>query len=199
MGCEPDGHELGPAALLRAAAFPLDRLAVLGDPALARLAQQSGDGPPDGALVEAHAAAVTRERLLLRDATAGDPAFMKALVLANPQLARAAAAPPDRRRKKAEARSRRLHGALYRHLSRAVGRTEPADLWAGVALVRWGGETTVEEEPATVLVQPDLRPFQAMLRSLATRRGYLWSEAWRANATLYREADRPLALYRPVA
>ncbi|GAA4402868.1 hypothetical protein GCM10023168_13810 [Fodinibacter luteus] len=189
MACEPAEHDFAPVALLRAAAFPIDRLDGLGDSALASLALTAGNGPVSGDLVAAYERAMERERRLLREVTVGDEAFMKALVIANPQLARSAAAVPGRRRRKAAARDRRLYGALYRHLSRAVGRTEPADLWAGVALAEWAGETTVRRQSSTVLVQPDLRPFQFVLRSLAARPPYLWSEPWRANATLTRQDD----------
>jgi hypothetical protein len=190
MGSSQVSHELAPVVLLRAAAFPIRKLTGFGDPVLAERARAARPGEADQDFQVAYAGSIERERLLLREETASDAGFMRALTIANPQLAQRAANSVGRQLR--VKKSRRLHRALFRHLSRAVGRTEPADLWAGVAMTDWSGDTTgtvVRECPQVVLVHPDLRPFQTMIRGLARRQPYLWSERWRANATLIRQNE----------
>src|SRR3954447_25688371 len=163
MGSRAVRHDLAPRVLLRAAAFPMQKLAGFGNTALAGRARAASTRP-DPDFAADHARVLDHEREHLHEQTVADRRFMTALAIANPQLARRATSAPGRPR--STARARRLDGALFRHLSRAVGRTEPADLWAGVALADWSDRTVVRECPPVVLVHPDLRPFQSLLRAL---------------------------------
>src|SRR4051812_4705398 len=120
--------ELAPAAVIRAAAWPIESLDVFGD--RERAARHS---------VIAYEDAIDRERAALWERTAADPRFMKALVFASPSLLqrvqqRAAAGPRASRTK----RVRHLETSLYRYLARASTCTTPHGLWAGVTLAAFG-------------------------------------------------------------
>jgi hypothetical protein len=142
---------MAPVALLRAAAWPLERVRALV------VEDESID----------HVTRVERERQRLWACTAGSPAFMRALSLSNPPLAveveRVYAELATRPRNKA---LRHLETTLYRTLARAAGRPQPCDLWAGTALAPFGERTRVEPAPRRIHAAPDLRPFAAMLAAL---------------------------------
>src|SRR5262249_45551203 len=78
------GGRLAPALVVRAAAWPLERLAPFGDEALADLAATASSADPAG--WQRYAAAYERvlacESEQLWRTTVGDPAFFKALTLA---------------------------------------------------------------------------------------------------------------------
>jgi hypothetical protein len=173
-----------PAAIVRAAAWPIERLAPFGDPDLAAAAADGGGQP---GFADAYARALAAERTLLWQTTVGDPRFLTALTIANPPLAERAQ--KLRGRSAPATRIHRLERTLFRYLARAVGRTEPCDLWAGVTLAPWTEHTSVRPCPAQHAFAPDLRPFQALLRALAVRPQYRRAAVWRANATLARRAD----------
>ncbi len=178
------GVRLAPALVVRAAAWPLELLAPFGDRALSALAATASPADPAGwqRYGEAYARVLARESEYLWQATVGDPAFGKALTLANPlaaQLAREV--DPSRGRNN---RFRRAEGMLYRYLARAVGRTEPCDRWAGIALATWASRTRVAPAAPGYRFAPDLRPFQTILRALAARPAYRGAGRWRVTPTL---------------
>jgi hypothetical protein len=183
------GASLAPAVIVRAAAWPIESLNGFGDGELARMAAAA---TPDlatewDAYVERYERVLAQERADLRRATVQDPRFLNALAVTNPDAVSAARRVDlDGERTR---RVRQLERTLYRYLSRAVGRTEPCDLWAGVALASWSEVTRIESERARYRFAPDLRPFQTMLRALAQRPGYRAGARWRVNPTLAQRAD----------
>src|SRR5262245_26176844 len=96
-----------PAAIVRAAAWPLGTLNALCDGELER----------------------ARARLL--GLTRDDPRFMRALAISHPALAERVAGHAFAARTK---RTRHLETTLYRYLARAAWSTVPCDLWAGVTV-----------------------------------------------------------------
>ena len=134
---------LAPAAVLRAAAWPIEKLSGFGDAHLAE--QAAAADPADQAgwrcYERAYGRAVAAERASLWSTTVDDRHFLKALTLANPAFAMRARQLKGRH--SPARRIRRLEHTLYRYLARAVGRTEPCDLWAGVALISWSPVTIV--------------------------------------------------------
>jgi hypothetical protein len=182
------GPSLAPAVIVRAAAWPIESLNGFGDGELARMAAAA---TPDlatewDAYVERYGRVLAQERAALRRATVQDPRFLNALAVTNPDAVSAARRVDlDGERTR---RVRQLERTLYRYLSRAVGRTEPCDLWAGVALASWSEVTRIESERARYRFAPDLRPFQTMLRTLAQRPGYRARARWRVNPTLAQRA-----------
>lgn len=179
--------ELAPAAVARVAAFPLDRVARLGDPEISGMAQGTclEDQASRGRYEAAYAAAIERQRAALWSATAGDPAFRRALALSNPALLRALPAAPGPRNK----RQRHLETSLYRYLARAVARAEPNGLWAGVALCRLGDRERALPAAPGYFVAPDLAPLQALVRALAERPEYREGARYKLNPTLQRGLD----------
>jgi hypothetical protein len=177
---------LSPVVLLRAAAFPLEAVDVFGDRTLATCAA-SFELHHVERIATSYASVMARERDALWQATVASKRFMKALTLANPRLAaRALAAKAVSPRTK---QRRQLETALYRYLARSIGRTDPCDLWAGVALARWGKQTRVIGVPERYAIAPDLRPFRHLLRRLATRPQYRSRGRYRLNATLAKQPD----------
>jgi hypothetical protein len=177
---------LSPVVLLRAAAFPLEAVGVFGDRTLATFAASLEIHHVER-IATSYASVMARERDVLWHATVGGKRFMKALALANPRLAaraRAATAVSPRTKQR-----RQLETALYRYLARSVGRTDPCDLWAGVALARWGKETRVVGVPEGYAITPDLRPFRHLVRRLATRPEYRSRGRYRLNPTLAKQPD----------
>jgi hypothetical protein len=173
---------LAPLAVLRAPAWPVSVAEAFGDGDLGTPAT----GSEQGATIwrESYHALVSRERLLLARLTVEDPRFMKALFLSTPALAsRARHLSPRGPRHK---RERHLETALFRYLMRAAGRPAPFGGWAGVAPVRWAARGQVCSGPARWMFAPDLRPFQALLRALASTPPYRQHGRHFVNATLQR-------------
>ena len=175
-------EELAPAVVVRAALFPLGRLLRLADGELAALAAHAGSEWPS-TFEEAYAASMEKQRRTLAAGTIEDPRFLRALCLTNDDLSRRIARqpslPPQHNK-----RARHLDTTLYRYLARAVWRTEPCDLWAGVALGPWAGETRIAAAPARYAVAPDLRPYQFLVQSLARTRPYIEKGIYKLNPTL---------------
>ena len=186
MNADPYSERLAfaPAAIVRAALFPLSRLLGLADPTIAHLAAIGREADP-GAYTQAYDGAIERQRGLLAQATLADPAFMRALTVTNPMFARRAITngplAPVRNKK-----VRHVETSLYRYLARAVWRTEPCDLWAGVALVEWGNDRRVSSTCPRYAFAPDLRPFVAMIRRLAHHPRYRADGHYFTNPTLER-------------
>lgn len=157
-------YTLAPAAVIRAAAWPLDTLDGFG-----------GEGDYEDV--------IARERARLWERTAGDPAFMKALALASPSLAmrmQTRAGPRETRDK----RARHLDTSLYRYLSRAATCTTPHGLWAGVALARFGAEDQTIPATGRVDFTPDLVPFVAKIAEYSETARYRDSARYRLTPTL---------------
>lgn len=174
--------ELGPAAMLRAAAWPIETLAAFGDAGWL----QAGNAV---ALEQAYRAVLVRERRALWQRTAEDPRFMKALLFTSSSLytrVRQAAGPEARRNK----RVRHLETSLYRYLARAATRTAPNGLWAGVASVAFEGEQDeLRQVPAHAEFAPDLTAFAAAFSVLSRRARYRDAAEFRVNPTLASAAD----------
>lgn len=169
---------VAPTGVVRAAAWPLEALAGFGDPALATLPL---DTP---AFERAHADQLARERVTLWSRYLDDPELDRALCLASPS-ARIRVRAAARHRTGARNRAMRLaEHTLWRYLARAAGRATPNGLWAGVAPLAFGDRTEILPATRRLVLTPDLRPFQTMLRMLATRADYRDRGPWRANPTL---------------
>lgn len=182
--------ELAPAVVARVAAWSFDRLEGLHAHALAMRACRAEDACPE--LARAYQDAIETQRAHLATVTTEDVPFSRALAIANPQLfAWTEAWCPREPRKK---RVRHLETTLYRYLARAVGRTEPCDAWAGVAEGTWGenarSQIKVEATSRTYRFSPDLRPFEEILRALASRPQYRRAGPWRLNPTLHRTSPQ---------
>jgi lantibiotic biosynthesis dehydratase-like protein len=185
----PTDADLGPVVVVRAARWPLRALTALGDESveMTAAAADESDAETWPAYVEAYRKAVERQRAYLWNATRGEPRFMTALFISNPEFAgRIRGMSTDGPRNK---RLRHSETTLYRYLARAVGRTEPCDLWAGVALARWGSATAVRPCAPRYAFAPSLRPFQAILRALGRREPYRTRGMWKANVSLSRNDD----------
>jgi Lantibiotic dehydratase, N terminus len=186
-------ESLAPAFVVRAALFPLSRLRTLSDPWLAGLAQLAADeSDPDHLVMDglgyqaAYDRAMRAQQNALAAATLDDPTFMKALCIANDDLSRRLDkfhAFPDERNK----RVRQIEGTLYRHLARATWRTEPCDLWAGTAIGRFGDRSSTAPTVLRIAVTPDLRPYQAIVQSLAVNDTYAGRGLYKLNPTLHRD------------
>jgi len=181
---------LCPAAVVRVAAFPLARVQALAEPELAARACEADhkDMSAWTSYCEAYAIAVERTRATLWASTADDPAFMRALTLGNPELARSVASTVRAPRSK---RVRHRETSLYRHLARAVARPEPNGMWAGVALARVGEGEGVTCQPAAArcAFAPDLGVFAAMFAALAARPEYRARARFKLNPTLRVDAE----------
>lgn len=180
--------ELGPAVVARIAAWPIELLAPFGhNPELTEAAARATSKSREewNRYLAAYDAVVERERTALWQRTLQDPEFAKALTIAAPWFtSRASAFGPESKRTKAV---RHAEIRLYRYLARAVGRTEPCDLWAGVAIAPWCSETSVRTVSPRRRFVPDLRPFQCILRTLSRLRSYRATALFRTNPTLERE------------
>lgn len=174
--------ELAPAAVIRAAAWPIETLDAFGDRELAELVRARS---VTGAEYER---AIDRERAALWERSAGDPRFMKALALASPSLwqrVRRSDGPRARRTK----RVRHLETSLYRYLARAAARPTPAGLWAGVTTARFGADDAVTPSDGAVVFTPDLVPFASALHALEERVEYRDRARFRLSPTLRQQAD----------
>jgi hypothetical protein len=155
-------QELGEQFIVRAAAWPLERLDGFG-----QLDDAFEAALSDTERERAYDAWIERERALLHASTIADPLFLKALALTNPDFAaRAAAFDPAAPRNK---RVRHLETTLFRYLSRAVTRTTPCDLWAGVTLGTFGEHTELREARTLRRFAPDLRPLVTLLETVVMR------------------------------
>lgn len=165
-----DTHRLAPRCVVRAAAWPIEDLLALAH-----------DAPPAANAISAkseaqdevdHQAALDGQAALLWRMTLGEPAFRRALALANPSLyarIRNTRAPRGVWNK----RDRQLAASLYQHWARACWRTEPCGLWAGVGLIEWAEASSQISQTLRCAITPDLRPwvgiFNALLRTPAYR------------------------------
>lgn len=185
---------LAPSGVLRAAAWPIESLDGFGDHSLAQESVAAISSNANwSSYVADYERVFARERQHLQQITLEDSRFLKALCLSNPivsgkvkqLLARKGQLQPRNKM------IRRLENTLYRYLARAVGRTTPNGLWAGVGLVNF--QEKVTQSTATVKAQyyfaPDLRPFQTILRSLARQTTYRDRLCWQINPTLNRQPD----------
>ncbi|GAA2767622.1 hypothetical protein GCM10010103_66640 [Streptomyces paradoxus] len=181
-------EEIAPQVVVRAALFPLRTLLGLRDRGLATLAADAGTQPTQ-AFEQAYLASIEEQRRALFEATVDDPRFTRALCLTNEALSRhlttrhLRSAPRDKR-------ARRLDATLYRYLARAVWRTQPCDLWAGVTVADWGETTRIRAEPARFAIAPDLRPYQFIVQSLAHTGAYLDRGVYKLNPTLTLDEER---------
>jgi Lantibiotic dehydratase, N terminus len=176
-------EELAPCVVVRGALFPLSILLGLTDAELTKFAESS-DTLLTPAFEQAYEASMQRQRRTLSAATIGDSQFLRALCLTNDNLSRTiakkGALPATPQNKEA----RRLNTTLYNYLARAVWRTEPCDLFAGITLAHWGSESRVASRPACYALSPDLRPYQFMVQTLAYTRPYVERGIYKLNPTL---------------
>jgi hypothetical protein len=172
--------ELAPAAVIRAAAWPVETLEVFGNPGLAEACRkkQSVDS--------AYEETVGRERASLWERTVGDRHFMKALLLASPSLFERVRTHQGSLRPRTKS-VRHLETALYRYLARASARSTPNQLWAGVTLARFGDEERIVAAAPRAHFSPELAPFVAALSSLGKRPVYRQAASWRLPPTLRRQ------------
>ncbi|WP_041233196.1 lantibiotic dehydratase [Cylindrospermum stagnale] len=184
--------EFAPAGVLRAAAWPIEKIQSFGNLNLATLALAAID-TKDNRTKEEYATAyqqvLEEERQRLWQMTAADSWFMKALLLSNPSLVVEVLRGVPQSQGKRTKKIRHLETALYRYLARGVGRTTPYGLWAGVSLVEFAQTARHDAAEAKYSFTPDLRPFQTILRSLSQRSIYRQRATWRLNPTLKRQAD----------
>lgn len=187
MSADPCIEELAPAVVVRAALFPLDHLRGLADAELAALADRatSVDTP---AFDAAYRASMVRQRQALATATIEDPRFARALAMTNEDLSRRIGVARVRLGD-ATKRGRRLEATLYRYLARAVWRTEPCDLWAGVGLAVWSDEPSVVPVRTRYAISPDLRPYQFIVQALAETPSYIDRGIFKLNPTLTFDQD----------
>ncbi|WP_427159571.1 lantibiotic dehydratase [Aliinostoc sp. HNIBRCY26] len=184
--------EFAPAAILRAAAWPIETIQGFGNPELAQLAlaaSRSQDAHTWKEYTDAYQQVHAQERERLWQITAGDSWFMKALLLSNPSLVTEVKRGLTLQEGKRTKKIRHLETALYRFLARAAGRTTPYGLWAGVGLVELGKTAQQASTNAKYTFTPDLRPWQRILRAIAHRTEYRQAATWRINPTLKRQAD----------
>lgn len=190
---------LAPALMVRVAAWPLSVLDGLGDGELGELAARLSTPKPgrrdraahharrtdEEAYAARYAATLEAERAQLWTRTGADPRFVHALWLSNPQLgarvAELASEVPGTSK-----RHRHLQTTLLRYLVRAASRATPCDAWSGVVLAELGERTQVAATEARIVLAPDLRPFQAILRALAVRPHHRARARYAASPTLRR-------------
>jgi hypothetical protein len=174
-------EELAPAAVVRAALFPIRMLTDLADREITELADELATRSPSFDL--AYEASMRRQREALGRVTIEDPQFARALCITNEDLSRRLA---TQRSCLGESnkRGRRLEATLYRYLARAVWRTEPCDLWAGVGIAVWGDESSTDAVPTRYAVSPDLRPYQFIVQALAETERYIERGVFKLNPTL---------------
>jgi Lantibiotic dehydratase, N terminus len=185
---EPD-YELAELGVVRGAAWPIESLDRFGSQQLVELALSSGDQDYQIYLAE-YAKIFDREREILWEITAADDRFAKALMLSNRLVAdKVRAHLPIWQQQRRNKIIRRLEHTLYRYLARAVGRTTPNGLWAGVCLFDQSDRSECVKRLAEYDFAPDLRPFQSILRWLGKQSIYRASSYWQANPTLKRMDD----------
>ncbi|HIK07980.1 MAG TPA: lantibiotic dehydratase [Trichormus sp. M33_DOE_039] len=188
----PQRFEFAPAGILRAAAWPIERIQSFGNQKLAKLAlaaSSSNDAHTWKEYTTAYQQVHEQERERLWQITAGDSWFMKALVLSNPSLVTEVQRGLALRQGKRTKKIRHLETTMYRYLARAAGRTTPYGLWAGVGLVEFGKTAQQKSAKAQYSFTPDLRPWQTILKAIAQRPQYRQTSTWRLNPTLKRLAD----------
>jgi lantibiotic biosynthesis dehydratase-like protein len=185
-----DDIKLAPQVLFRCAAWPLDRLDSLNDATLAESARgvvAASSASPGAAADEQYCAQYERsllnQRRHLWAMTFDDETFRRALTLTNPEFS--SRLRTKRFRETRDKSARHLDGALYRYLSRAVGRTEPADVWAGIGLGTWASQTRTRFGGRRYAFGPDLRPFQTLLRGLGRTRRYDGLAPYKVNGTIH--------------
>jgi hypothetical protein len=129
-----------------------------------------------------------RQREALGRVTIEDPQFARALCITNEDLS-ARLATQRSCLGESNKRGRRLEATLYRYLARAVWRTEPCDLWAGVGIAEWGAESSFAAVPTRYVVSPDLRPYQFIVQALAATEPYIERGVFKLNPTLTFDAE----------
>lgn len=174
-------EELAPAAVVRAALFPLYLLTDLADLEITEPADRLATRTPSFDI--AYEASMRRQREALGRATIGDPRFARAICITNEDLSRRLATQRSRLGE-SNKRGRRLEATLYRYLARAVWRTEPCDLWAGVGIAVWGDTSSIAAVPTRYAVSPDLRPYQFIVQALAETQPYIERGVFKLNPTL---------------
>jgi hypothetical protein len=177
--------QLGPSVVVRSALFSMRRLDDLADPDLAALSTDCGRNPSP-AFEQAYATSMRRQRRLLWEATVDDPRFAKALCITNDELSRYIT---TKRAALRGRRARRLDTTLYRYLARAVWRTEPRDMWAGVTLARWAATTELTGQRSRYAIAPDLQPYQYIVQSLADTDRYAGRGSYKLNPSLARDTE----------
>ncbi len=189
-----EGLELAPAVIVRVAAWPLGAVTCFGRTGIAPLARDSRASKAP-AYLDAYRAAVEDERSRLWERTVGDSRFMRALAIANPELARGllGRSRPLERNKA----TRHLETTLYRYLARACFRSQPGDMWATATLVGWGPRRVIEPRRGRCLVAPDLAAFRTIVNVLAVRSPYLERGPYKLNPTLTPRDDRSYLLWSP--
>ena len=180
-----------PIGIIRAAAWPIESISGFGDSSLAALALRvhSSREPVWRQYLQTYEQTLQREREILWRITAEDVRFMKALLLSNPSVANRVRRSAPKRRGERTKSIRHLENVLYRFLARGAGRTTPHGLWAGVGLIDLGQHQRQRPAATQYSFSPDLRPFQAILRSLARQSRYRDHTRWHANPTLTRRTD----------
>lgn len=180
--------EFAPVGVFRAAAWSIESLDLFGSRELARLSLSATTESLRQEYLTTYDRVFQQERQQLWKMTAADERFMKALYLSNSIVAQKAREYLALWQQHSYNKTiRRLENTLYRYLARAVGRTTPNGLWAGVGLVRF---TQTQTSVATQLsasqysFTPDLRPFQAILRGLSGRSTYRNKSNWQINPTV---------------
>ncbi|HET6582978.1 MAG TPA: lantibiotic dehydratase, partial [Nannocystaceae bacterium] len=171
-----DRIELAPVVPVRVAAWPLRAITDFGRTPVATAEDD------ERARASAHEVALAADRALLWARTVEDPRFMRALAVANAELARSILGRtcPARRDK----RTRHLETTLYRYLARASTRPQPGDMWAGATLAQWGATAAIRPRIGRVAVAPDLGPFRELVQALATRPSYVERGPYKLNPTL---------------
>lgn len=186
--------------MLRVAEWPIESLSGFGDP---DLFDAVCEGHELGELEARYEAALARERVLLWERTVLDPAFMKALAMANPSLCRKVQdftrRHPEAWRSPRNKRTRHLETTLVRLLARAAGRTEPFGAWCGVGVAVLGEVTRVSITTPTRFVAPNLAFFVDLLSKLEASRPEVRRAAarYRLNPTLGRQEDGSWAYWAP--
>jgi L-ascorbate metabolism protein UlaG (beta-lactamase superfamily) len=171
---------LAPAAVMRAAAWPLECFEAFGDPDGAAL------GLKRDAFRYEHVLAAERRALWTR--LLDDDRFDAALALSSPSTRARARAVAARREGVRNRSTRLVEQTLYRYVSRASGRATPHGLWAGVTEVRFGERSAVETAPLRGVFAPDLRAFRGLVRGLAARPAYRDRAPFGLNPTLHPHA-----------
>jgi Lantibiotic dehydratase, N terminus len=182
--------ELTDVGVVRGAAWSIESLDPFGCQELVQLAFSSTADLNPHRYLTLYAEIFDREREILWEITAADDRFMKALILSNRLVAdKVREYLPKWQQQPRNKTIRRLEHTLYRYLARAVGRTTPNGLWAGVGLFHCSERSDCVETAAEYAFAPDLRPFQSILRALGTRSIYRQNSYWQVNPTLNRLDD----------
>lgn len=183
--------ELAPSVVVRATRFPVRALESLADSALAEIAMRAvarRDAETRSSFERAYDESAEGQRRILWKLTVEDARFVRALALTNEELARRVLDRPLRPAR--NKRARHLETTLYRYLARAVWRTEPCDLWAGMTVATWGEATRILPSRTRYAIAPDLRPFQAMVQALSRTELYRTAGVYKLNPTLERDGQQ---------